>query len=223
MILSVVHRRLGDTGRALATSERARDLYLRRHPPTVRQVLYCRVVHMVTLAAADRVGEAVLEVDRLARPVDERYPAEHPFPATARLSMGTVMRAAGRYTEALKLDQEGLERMLRIYGPGSFSTLPAALNVATDLYNLDRFQEASNLESLTEADCRHRLPAHHPLLLTARRNHLVSRRAVGEDVYEEWAELREVFARCYGTGHPATASMSSFARQDCDVFPLAAL
>ncbi|WP_460775463.1 FxSxx-COOH system tetratricopeptide repeat protein [Nocardiopsis nanhaiensis] len=223
MILSVVHRRLGDTERALELSERARALYLRKHPSTVRQVLYCRIIHMVTLVAADRMAEAVLEVDRLARPVDERYPIEHPFPATARLSMAIVMRAAGRYTEALKLDQEGLERMLRIYGPGSFISLSAALNVSTDLYHLDRFHEARELDSLTEADCRHQLPADHPFLLAARRNHLVSRRAGGEDVSEEWASLREVFARRYSTEHPLTVSMSSFTRQDCDVFPLAAL
>ncbi len=223
VFLSVVHRRLGETDRALELSARALSLYLRKHPPTVRQVLYCRVIHMVTLARAGALEEALPEVDRLRRPLDERYPAEHPFPASARLSMGIVLRAAGRYTEALKLDQEGLELMLGIYGPGSFSSLPAALNVATDMYHLDRFDEARALEALAEADCRRQLPADHPLLLTARRNHLVSRRAGGEDVSEEWDRLHEEFTARFGDAHPGTVSMSSFTRQDCDVFPLAAL
>ncbi|WP_017587831.1 FxSxx-COOH system tetratricopeptide repeat protein [Nocardiopsis ganjiahuensis] len=223
LFLSVVYRRLGEAERALELSGRALSLYLLKHPPTVRQVLYCRVIHMVTLAQTGAVDQAVSEVDRLLRPLDERYPSEHPFPATARISMGIVLRAAGRYTEALKLDQEGLERLLRIYGPGSFSSLPAALNVATDLYHLDRFHEARDLEALTEADCRHRLPADHPILLTARRNHLVSRRAGGEDVSEAWDRLRVEFAERFGEDHPGTASMSSFTRQDCDVFPVASL
>lgn len=223
LFLSVVHRRLGETERALGLSERALSLYLRKHPPTVRQVLYCRVIHMVTLAHTGALEEAVSEVDRLLRPLDERYPSEHPFPATARLSMGIVLRAAGRYTEALKLDQEGLERLLRIYGPGSFSALPAALNVATDLYHLNRFHEARDLEAQTEADCRHQLPADHPILLTARRNHLVSRRAGGEDVSVEWDRLSVEFTERFGDDHPGTVSMPSFTRQDCDVFPVASL
>lgn len=113
--------------------------------------------------------------------------------------------------------------MLHIYGAGSFNCLPAALNVATDLFHLGRLSEALQLEAMTEADCRHQLPADHPILLTARRNHLVSRHAVGENVTEEWEALREIFVERFGADHPGTISMSSFTRQDCDVFPVAPL
>jgi tetratricopeptide (TPR) repeat protein len=223
LFLSVAHRRLGDPERALELATQALVRYRRKHPSTVRQVLYCRVIRMVSLVRAGSLDEALREVNDLMPPLDERYPAEHPFPAAARLSMGIVLRAAGRHSEALELDQEGLERLLRIYGPGSFSTLPAALNVATDLYHLGRFREAGDLEAMTEADCRHRLPADHPILLTARRNHLVSRHAGGEGVSEEWDRLRAEFAERFGGEHPGTVSMSSFTRQDCDVFPVAPL
>ena len=226
MLLSVIYRRLGSGDAALREAQRSMSLYNRKYPPTGRLLLYLRVIHMVTLAGTGSMsdlGEAVRDAERLLRPLDERYPDEHPFPATARLSAAIVLRAAGRRTEALRLDQEGLERVLRIYGAGSFSCLPASLNVATDLFHLDRIEEARQLDSMTEADCRNRLSADHPILLTARRNHLVSRHAVGEKVNPEWDVLREEFIARFGPDHPGTVSMSSFTRQDCDVFPIAPL
>lgn len=226
MLLSVVYRRLGSTEAALREARRSMSLYNRKYPPAGRLLLYLRVIHMVTLAGTGSMSdleEAVRDAELLLRPLDERYPDEHPFPATARLSAAIVLRAAGRYTEALKLDQQGLERVLRIHGAGAFSCLPASLNVATDLFHLDRIEEARQLDSMTEADCRNRLPADHPILLTARRNHLVSRHAAGEKVNPEWEGLREGFCARFGPDHPGTASMSTFTRQDCDVFPIAPL
>lgn len=226
MLLSVVYRRLGRTDLAMEESRQALALYRRKHPPAGRLLLYCRMFHMVTMAGTGSMNdlkEAVQEAERLLRPLDERYPNEHPFPATARLSTAIVLRTVRRYTEALELDQEGWARMLHIYGAGSFNCLPAASNVATDLFHLGRLSEALQLEALTEADCRHQLPADHPILLTARRNHLVSRHAVGENVTEEWEKLRQTFVERFGAGHPGTISMSSFTRQDCDVFPVAPL
>ncbi|SIO86877.1 Putative ATP/GTP-binding protein [Nocardiopsis sp. JB363] len=226
MFLSVAYRRLGHTAPATELSQGALAVYRRNHPTDTRQVLYCRVINMVNLAgtASDRqLAEAVREAEVLIRPLDERYPNEHPFPATARLSAAIVLRAAGRYTEALQLDQEGLERLTRIYGPGAFSCLPATLNLATDLFYLDRVEEAHQLEAMTVADCLLQLPSDHPILLTAHRNHLVTRYAMGEDVAAEWSGLRAVFIDRFGSDHPGAASMSTFTRQDCDVFPIAPL
>ncbi|MBR8744507.1 FxSxx-COOH system tetratricopeptide repeat protein [Nocardiopsis sp. MG754419] len=226
MLLSVIHRRLGAGDRALAESRRSLALYRRKHPPNARLSLYLRVIHMVTLAgtgAREDLREALDEAERILPPLDERYPQAHPFPATARLGAAIALRAAGRYDEALALDQEGLERLTRIYGPGAFSRLPAAVNTATDLYHLDRVEEAARLEAAAEADCRRRLPADHPILLTVRRNHLVSRQALGEDVSPGWDALRAEFLARFGADHPGTVSLSSFTRQDCDVFPIAPL
>ncbi|MGW8438617.1 FxSxx-COOH system tetratricopeptide repeat protein [Nocardiopsis sp. NPDC055551] len=226
MFLSVTYRRLGRTGPATELSQGALTMYRRNHPADTRQVLYCRVINMVNLAGTgsdEHLEEAVREAEALMRPLDERYPNEHPFPATARLSAAIVLRAAGRYTEALKLDQEGLERLTRIYGPGAFSCLPATLNLATDLFHLDRVEEAHQLEAMTVADCLLRLPSDHPTLLTTHRNHLVTRHAMGEDMAAKWSELRAVFIDRFGSDHPGAASMSTFTRQDCDVFPIAPL
>lgn len=226
MFLSVTYRRLGLTEQATDLSQGALALYRRNQPIDTRQVLYCRAINMVNLAGTgsnEQLAESVREAEALMRPLDERYPNEHPFPATARLSAAIVLRAAGRYTEALRLDQEGLERLTRIYGPGAFSCLPATLNLATDLFHLDRVEEAHQLEAMALADCRLRLPADHPILLTARRNHQVTRHALGEETTTEWTRLREVFSRRFGKDHPGAASMSTFTRQDCDVFPIAPL
>jgi len=217
LFLSVIHRGLGDTDRALEYSHRALGLYRRRHPSSVRPMLYCRVVHMVTLAYAGRLPQALSEVEGVLPSLDERFPKHHPFRAIARVSAAIVLRASGLFEQALEFDQEGYERLREIYGPGAFNTLPAALNLASDLYLLGRLAEARELDALTEADCRLHLSADHPILLTARRNHLVSRRAAGEDVDEEWAALREVLDERFGPDHPSVVSMSSFIRQDCDV------
>ena len=223
LFLSVIHRRLGEPETALDYSTRALLLYGRRHPPTVRQMLYCRVVHMVTLSACGQREEALREAEQLLPPLDERYPVDHPFRATARASIAIVLRAAGRYTEAVRLDQEALERLHGIYGPGSFSAFPTALNLATDLYLLHRTEQALDLDLLTEAACRERLPDNHPVLLNARRNLLVSRHALGENVDEEWSRLRAVYTTRFGPDHPSVTAMAAYTRQDCDVLSFAAL
>jgi tetratricopeptide (TPR) repeat protein len=223
LFLSVIHRRLGEYGVALDYSSRALALHQRRHPPTVRQMLYCRVVHMVTLCYAGEQEQALREAEALPRPLDERYPREHPFLATSRVSTAIVLRASGRHSEALRLDQEGLDHLRDVYGPRALSTLPAALNLATDLYTLNRVEEARELDASAERICRARLYDGHPILLTARRNHLVSRRAAGEDVERDWERLREDYTARFGSGHPCAASLPSFARENCDMLSLVAL
>ncbi|MDT0326839.1 FxSxx-COOH system tetratricopeptide repeat protein [Nocardiopsis lambiniae] len=220
LFLALVHRDLGDTETGLEYSSRALALYRRHYPPTVRQTLYCRVVHMVTLTRAGRRDEAAEEARRVLPPTDERFPDGHPFPAWARVGIGIVLRAQGAFTRAAVMDQAALERLQRIYGPGSFTTLPAALNLATDLYGSERHADARELDALTEAGCRDLVADTHPILLTARRNHLVSRHTLGEDVKEEWSELRRTLAERFGSAHPSVASMSSYTRQDCDVLPV---
>ncbi|RKS06940.1 tetratricopeptide repeat protein [Nocardiopsis sp. Huas11] len=223
LFLSVIHRRLGEYEAALEHSSRALDLYGRRHPPTVRQMLYCRVVHMVTLCYAGEQDQALREAEQLPRPLNERYPKEHPFLATSRVSAAIVLRASRRYSEALQLDRDGLEHLRGVYGQGALSTLPAALNLATDLYALDRVEEARELDASVERICRDRLPDGHPTMLTARRNHLVSRRAAGADVEREWERLCEDYTARFGPGHPSVASLSSFVRENCDTLSLVAL
>ncbi|KOX14103.1 FxSxx-COOH system tetratricopeptide repeat protein [Nocardiopsis sp. NRRL B-16309] len=223
LFLSVIHRRLGEYEVALDYSSRALDLYGRRHPPTVRQMLYCRVVHMVTLCYAGEQERALSEAEQLLRPLNERYPREHPFLATSRVSTAIVLRASRRHSEALRLDQEGLDHLRSVYGPGALSTLPAALNLATDLYALDRIEEARELDASVERTCRDRLLDGHPIMLTARRNLLVSRRAAGAEVGREWERLREDYTARFGPGHPSVVSLSSYARENCDVLSLVAL
>ncbi|MFL1378245.1 MULTISPECIES: FxSxx-COOH system tetratricopeptide repeat protein [unclassified Nocardiopsis] len=223
LVLAAVYRGLGDTETALEHSTRALALYRRRYPPTVRQTLYGRVVHMVTLALAGRGGEAAAEVRLLLPSTDERFPADHPFPAWARVGAGIALRSQGAFAAAAELDRAALERLRTLYGAGSFNTLAAALNLATDLYGLERYEDARALDALTEADCRALMEEGHPILLTARRNHLVSRQALGEDVKEEWADLYRVLLSRFGPTHPAVASMSSYTRLDCDVPPVVAV
>ena len=220
---AAVYRALGDTGAALEHSARALALYRRRYPATVRQALYGRVVHMVTLALAGRGEEAAAEVRLLLPSTDERFPADHPVPAWARVGAGIALRSRQAFAAAADLDRAALERLRALYGAGSFNTLAAALNLATDLYGLERYEDARALDSLTEADCRALLDPDHPVMLTARRNHLVSRQALGDDVKEEWTDLYRLFLSRYGPAHPATASMTSYTRQDCDVPPVVAV
>lgn len=223
LALSVIHRRLGEYKTALEYSSRALELYRRKHPPTVRQMLYCRFIHMGTLWYAGHQREALAEAEQLLAPVDERYPAEHPFTAMARIGTATVLRTERRHTSSLELDQEALRRLQSFYGHGTFSTAPAALNLATDLHALGRCEEAAELDAQTEANCALQLSADHPMLLTARRNHLVSRYAMNEDVDQAWAQLRTEYQTRYGTGHHFAQSMSSFTRLDCDVLSVTAL
>lgn len=221
LMLAIVQRRTGNYGAALELSAQATENYRRYHLPAARSALLCRSVHMVDLALCGRVDEARSEADEVLALLDRHYRDYHPFPATTRINAGIVMRAAGRYGKALDMDRAAVQKLQRIYGDSRVTVLPGLINIATDLFGLGRVQEALRQDSEAEEMCRRNMQPGHHLLLVARRNHLISRRALGEEVDQEWDRLREESMAAYGDGYPESSGMDEFRRIDCDIIPVA--
>lgn len=221
LMLAVVHRRFGDHERALELTTKAMAAHASYHLPDTRPTLYCRSIHMVSLAFRGRVGEAEREAEKVMDAVGPLYRDYHPFPAVTKVNAAIAMRAAGRFGRALELDQAALLVLRQVYGDSRITTLPVLINLGNDLFGLGRVREALEQDREAEQMCRRNLDPEHLFLMMARRNHLITRRALGEEVGSEWQEFRQECADAYGPEHVYVTTMDEFRRLDCDIMPVA--
>jgi tetratricopeptide (TPR) repeat protein len=184
-MLAVIHRRLGEHEKSLEYSDQAMAAYLRYHLPTARPALFCRSIHMVSLAYCGRIAEAEQEAGDVLKGIVPLYRDTHPFPAITQVNAAIVLRAAGRYSRALDMDRSALESLRRVYGDSRITTLPVLINLGNDLFGLGRIQEALRQDAEAEEMCRRNLHPDHVFLMSARRNHLITRRALGEEVEQD--------------------------------------
>jgi len=113
-------------------------------------------------------------------------------------------RELGRYDEALRLDEDTLERRRRRFGDNHQKTLYAAACVALVLGDLGRHEEARALNQDTLARCGRVLGPDHPDTLTAAHGLAADLRALGEyaparDLDRDTLDRRR---RTLGEDHP---------------------
>jgi tetratricopeptide (TPR) repeat protein len=220
VFLSVVHRRLGNHKLAVELSGQAREATLSRYPMRSRPALHIDSVHMVNLAFTRQVHEAVELAEDLLSHMDDEFPSRHLFPWASRANAAIVFRAAGEYEQAYELDRTALAE-IRLLFPDARITLAALeVNLGNDLFALGRLQEARTQDAASVDLCREALGEHHIFLSSARRNLLISRRALGEDVTGEWQELRDLYAARFGPDHHFVTTMADFVRLDTDIISM---
>ncbi|WP_019608801.1 FxSxx-COOH system tetratricopeptide repeat protein [Nocardiopsis sp. CNS-639] len=222
IFLSVVNRRLGAHGSALELSQRAVDTNTSRHRPHSRVTLHINSIHMVNLAFAERVTEAKSLADDLLEHMDAVYSGRHLFPWASRANAAIVLRLAGEYERAYALDVEARQEILRLFPDARITVAAVEVNLGSDLFALGRLKEARAQDAASVELCREVLGEHNPFLTTARRNLLISRRALGEDVREEWAALRDHYTARFGPDHRFVTTMAEYARLDTDIVPVRA-
>lgn len=220
IFLSVINRRLGNHGLALELSEQARGSNVLHDRPHARATLHFNSIHMVNLAFANRVTEAVEMTEDLLEHMDGQFPRRHLFPWASRANAAVVLRVAGEYERAYELDLTARKEIRHLF-PDALITLAAVeVNLGNDLFALGRLKEARAQDAASVELCTEALSENHLYLTTARRNLLISRRALGEDVREEWEALRDQYAAWFGTDHRFVTTMAEFTRLDADVIPV---
>ncbi|SIO85598.1 FxSxx-COOH system tetratricopeptide repeat protein [Nocardiopsis sp. JB363] len=221
LMLAVIHRREGEHEKSLEYSTKAMADFSRFHVRGSSTLLLCRSIHMVSLAFNGHVSEAEKEADKVISRVEPLYRDYHPFPWVTRVNAAIVLRAAGKFSQALEMDRQALASLRDSYGDARVTTLPVLINLGNDLFGLGRVQEAREQDREAEERCRSNLDPDHVFLMMARRNHLISRQALGEDVEGEWNLFRQECVDAYGAEHSHVTTMDEFRRLDCDLMPVA--
>jgi tetratricopeptide (TPR) repeat protein len=218
--LSVALRRLGRAAEAVAESAQLWEAEHLGGEEWTDRGQRAAAVHMVNLAYAGRIDQAVNLAERVMPHIQESFSSHQPFRAVALAAYGQVLRAAQRFARAEEVDGEAVQIFEAVAGEDTAASQSARVNLASDVFHLGRVQEARDRDT----DCVQRLgrkvAADHPNLLHARRNLLVDRRLLGEDVEREWAELSAEYGAVLGAGHPATLSMADRVRADCDIISI---
>lgn len=220
VFLSVVNRRLGNHDLALELSEQARRETIARYRPRTRPTLHINSIHMVNLAFTRRMDEARELAEDLLEHMDDMFPSRHLFPWASRVNAAIVFRAAGEYERAHELDRTALSKIRDLFPDAQVTLAAVEVNLSNNLFALGRLKEARAQDAAAVELCRESLGDHHLFLTTARRNLLISRRALGEDVQEEWEALRDLYAAQFGLDHRFVTTMANFVRLDTDIIPV---
>ncbi|WP_026122567.1 FxSxx-COOH system tetratricopeptide repeat protein [Nocardiopsis halotolerans] len=220
VFLSVVNRRLGDHESALELSQQVRDTNVSRFGAHAKPTLHINSIHMVNLAFNNRVDEARELAEELLEHMDDTFPDRHLFPWASRANAAIVFRVAGEYERAHELDRAALTEIRRLFPDARITIAAVEVNLGNDLFALGRLKEARAQDAASVELCLEALGEHHVFLSTARRNLLISRRALGEDVHEEWEALRDLYTSRFGPDHRFVTTMASFTRLDTDIIPI---
>ncbi|WP_150241672.1 FxSxx-COOH system tetratricopeptide repeat protein [Nocardiopsis quinghaiensis] len=220
VFLSVVNRRLGNHEIALELSGQAREATIARYRPHTRPTLHINSIHMVNLAFTGRVDEARDLAEDLLAHMDDRFPSRHLFPWASRANAAIVFRTAGEYEKAHDLDRAALTEIRGLFPDARITLAAVEVNLGNDLFMLGRLKEARAQDAASVELCLEALGEHHLFLTTARRNLLISRRALGEEVQEEWEALRDLYAAQFGPDHRFVTTMADFTRLDTDIIPV---
>ncbi|MEV8328082.1 FxSxx-COOH system tetratricopeptide repeat protein [Kitasatospora sp. NPDC056731] len=173
--------------------------------PQPRQLLIDRVRYLwkrAELHSADRLSETLIPVwtDKLG--------PDDPQNLRLRFHHANIRRSLGRYTEALTLDEDVLERQRTTLGEHHPDALMTAGSLAADLRGLGRFQPALALDLDTYARLTTLFGADNPRTLAMANNLAIDYRLVGDsqaarDLDQETLQRREAVL---GLRHPATLS-----------------
>ena len=132
--------------------------------------------------------------------------ADDEWRLASRCNLGRAYWSAGRYTEALELNEMVFVESTRILGDDHPDTLVAKSNLAVYYRSVGRYDEAIKLHEQTLADRIRILGEDHPDTLTSRQNLSIVYNSVGR--YDEAIKLNEQTLddriRLLGEDHPNT-------------------
>ncbi|MBE3001762.1 tetratricopeptide repeat protein [Nocardiopsis sp. HNM0947] len=217
---SLLTRRMGNHELALELSQGVADAHYLRDQLRNRTEVFVYNIHAVSLAFTKNHERAELLAERLLHTVDNHYAQHHFAPWITRVNAAIVLRGVGRFDDALELDRIALDNLARLLPSEPGPLAPVEINLGNDLYALGRLQEALEQDTKALDTCEAGLGPDHLFTLIARRNKLISRRALGADVGEEWAQLRSEFVAGYGPDHRYVRGMDGVVRLDADFLPI---
>ncbi|MEU1984074.1 FxSxx-COOH system tetratricopeptide repeat protein [Nocardia sp. NPDC019395] len=148
------------------------------------------------------------------------YP-DHPYTAACAVNYAAALRTAGRYQEALALDQEADAVFTRRLSEEHPYTLAARSGVASDLAGLNKAAEAVELGTDVLARCRRIRGADHPYTLQTAVNLGLDLRTLGrtEEADALETDTLERYFETLGDDHPEYQAARARRRGTCDVEP----
>ena len=132
--------------------------------------------------------------------------SDHPSTLTARLSLASAYREAGRLHEAIELFEQNLDDRTRILGSHHPDTLTSRNNLAFAYQTAGRLHEAIKLFEQNLEDSTRILDPHHPNTLTARHNLANAYKTAGrlEEAIALFEQNLEDHTHILGPAHPVT-------------------
>lgn len=215
--LAAVLRRTGNLERAVKISGEVWRETKDRFGEDSMIAVVAAANHAAALRSVNRYHEALDLVEKAYRRCAELLGEDHPHVAAINVNRAVVLRQMGRTEEARVIDERALQVLTDRLGEYHTSTLSSALNLASDFFGLDDVAESVRRDTETLARCRRALSERHPLTLLARRNLVLGRKAMNEDVAEEIAAVERLYAEVMGDQHPATLSMRRRERGNADL------
>ncbi|WP_017587752.1 FxSxx-COOH system tetratricopeptide repeat protein [Nocardiopsis ganjiahuensis] len=215
---SVMLRRAGHHQEAYEQSKHAWERIVALQGRSSPRALYIAMVHARSLRTIDRFDEALKLAEEVADPYARLLGENHPYVAAANVNRALILRRLNRPAEALALDSSALELMSAAIGNDHPNTLACQVNLANNHFLLGDIGTARETDEQALAACRTKLGADHPLTLLAERNLLLSRKGLGEDVAEEYEDLRRRYRDLMGPQHPATLTLDDEVRGDADIY-----
>ncbi|GAA1110612.1 FxSxx-COOH system tetratricopeptide repeat protein [Nocardiopsis metallicus] len=215
---SVMLRRAGHHQEAYEQSRYAWERVVALQGRGSSQALYIAMVHARSLRTIDRFDEALKLAEDVADPYTRLLGEHHPYVAAANVNRALIMRRLSRPAEALVLDSSALELMSTTIGNDHPNTLACRVNLANNHFMLGEVETAREMDEQALVACRTKLGERHPLTLLAERNHLLSRKGLGEDVAEEYAAVRRKYQDVMGPQHPSTRTLDDEVRGDADIY-----
>jgi tetratricopeptide (TPR) repeat protein len=170
-------------------------------------------------AVGDLAGAEVLAQETRKRCMTSSRPDD--LRHAALLNLASVLRLAGRPQEALALDGQAREGLIRRYGGGHPMTLAASINYASDLAGHGRLGEAIQMGHETLARCRDALGEDHPDTLMAGTNLAMDEAAAGNPAAAEQrlAGVLEIYARTLTMEHPEARGAAQGIRLTAEIEP----
>ena len=123
-----------------------------------------------------------------------------------RMSLAVGYRTVGRNNEAMRLNEQTVDVVERVFGPEHVVTLGCRSNLANTYDIVGRSDDAARLNEQT-LDVRQRLLGpENPDTLSSRNNLAISYRSVGRirDAVKLWEQTLEIRERVLGTESPVT-------------------
>ncbi|MFI5716180.1 FxSxx-COOH system tetratricopeptide repeat protein [Nocardia sp. NPDC051750] len=218
--LGVSYRKAGRYQEALETQRSVFANHLQVYGPT----------HPETLAAHTNVAndyrvlgdteQALEHAETAYRRCADSYPA-HPYTAACAVNYAAALRTAGRYREALVLDQEAGEIFTSRLSADHPYTLAARTGTASDLAGLDRTAEAAELGTDVLDRCRRIRGLDHPYTLQTAVNLALDLRTLGRVAEADALETDtlERYFETLGDDHPEYQAARARHRGVCDIEP----
>jgi eukaryotic-like serine/threonine-protein kinase len=190
-----------------AAAAEQRELLGATHEDTLdSQVMLARA-----LGIQQRFDEALAAIGEVIATLRAVQPPPANDLAEALQARGRIEWRQKRYPEYLRTSQEVLMLAERAHGPGAFGVTISRHNLATALFYVGRYAEASAESARAIARARELLPPDHPFLLAA-----LQRRGDCESAQEHWAAAAEAYAEALGRYRRAEAEKPGSASEEVE-------